>query len=125
MLLIREQQMAVLEQDIRRRIKLAAVDKLRAAPPQPGVVLPDDAALQALLDRAELRIDRYRGNFHFDAHRYVLLMLEFGDGFDAEPWAVQILEDPEIPGPSKLDVLDIHAVDRRGLRSGPSGRPGN
>jgi len=117
MLVIRKQQVQAFENEVRDRIKAQAMGALRNAALRgalpSAIVLPPDAPLRALFDRAEPRIDRYFGDFRRDAGRFVLLMLEFGEGFDADSWAAQILEDPEIAGPGKLDVLAVHAEDRR------------
>ena len=113
MLTIRTMQLAAFEADLRRRVKARVLADCRARPPD-DVVLPSDEALAALLDQCEKNIDRYDGNFMLDAHRQLLLMIEFGPDFDKNAWARAVFEDPDIPGTSKLDVLDVHAAPRRG-----------
>lgn len=115
-LIIRGAQLEVMEADIRRRIKTDAIAGLRRTPPR--VKLPDDNVLHALLDVAEREIGEYRGNFARDAERYLRLMLELGSGFRHERWASDVIEDPDIPGISTLDVLLIHAAHRRASGSG-------
>jgi hypothetical protein len=110
-LILRRQQIAAFEADIRRRLKERVLAELRVAPPA-GAALPDEAALRALLDRCERQIDRYDGYFSRDARRYLFLALELGEEFAGEDWARAVFEDPEIPGPSKLDVLEVHAAAR-------------
>ena len=113
MLTIRHAQLQALELDMRRRTKQRLVAELRAAsrPPQPA--LPSDEELQALLDRCEARIDRYDGHFGDDAPRHLCLSLALGEDWPDQPWARTVFDDPDIPGTSKLDVIDVHRAARR------------
>jgi hypothetical protein len=112
MLTIRSAQLQVFEADVRHRVKRSLLADLSASLP-PFVTLPSGHALAALLDQCEDSIDRYDGNFMRDARGHLLLALEFGADFETEGWARSVLDDPEIPGTSKLDVLKIHAAQHR------------
>lgn len=116
MLTIRHAQLLALEADVRQRIKQRLVAELRAewlATPPAGAALPADDELQALLDRCEARIDSYDGHVGDDAPRHLRLSLEFGENWPDQPWASPVFDDAEIPGTSKLDVIQVLAAARR------------
>lgn len=115
MLTIRHAQLLALEADVRQRLKQRLVTDLRAewrAAPPPGTALPADDELHALLDRCEARIDRYDGHFGDDALRHLRLSLAYGEDWPDQPWASPVFDDPEIPGASKLDVVQVLAAAR-------------
>lgn len=116
MWLIRGAQMEALEKDMRRRIKQKVLTELRVERPEDCERLGEDN-MRTYIARAEDYIDRYGGDLAMDLRRYVLLMLDFGENFQTdEGWAAEVFDDADIPGTSKLDVLEIYAVDRRAIK---------
>jgi hypothetical protein len=112
MLSIRAQQFDALENDMRRRLKQRALSELRRQRSE-AIAALGRATLSQWLDRAEQRIDEFAGVLTRDLTRYALLMVDFGPRFQVEqPWAVEIFQDPDIPGGSKLDVLEVEARDK-------------
>lgn len=97
---------------MRHRLKLRALSDLSRLRPEAGVSL-GRATLSRWLNQAEQRIDEYEGILARDLTRYALFMVDFGPEFQFDqPWAVAVFTDTDIPGDSKLDVLEVEARDR-------------
>lgn len=116
MLRIRREQLEIFENDMRRRIKRTVLKDLQAERPEEFRKLGEER-LRELVERAEDHIDRYAGYLESDLHRYVLLMLDFGENFQTdEAWAAEVFDDSDIPAESKMDVLEVYAADRLALK---------
>ena len=104
--------MDLFEQDMRRRIRQKTFDKLKLNRAD-DLPMCQEEIISQYIDQAIRQIDLYDGVLTDDLYRYVVMMLDFGSDFYAEKWAAEVFEDPEIPGRSKLDVLDVYAKARK------------
>lgn len=114
MLVIRREQMELFEGAMRRRLRSDALAELQAKRPRLAQQLGAEALSQWVIE-AERRIDEFDGILNRDLKRYGLLMADFGRDFQSRhAWAAAVIADPEVPGPSKLDVLEVDAAAARG-----------
>jgi hypothetical protein len=113
MLKLRKEQGEALEEDMRRRIRQSAMNRVRQERPDDFRKL-GESRLSELIRLAESRIDGFDGDLFMDLQRYLYLMLEFGSGFSEEKdWAIDVLHDSDIPGSGKVDVLEVYAMQQR------------
>ena len=110
MLVIRAQQMRVLEQVQRDEFIERVSAHVRACYRE----LPEsEPALRALIEHAIARADQYEIRQADDVRRYVECCLRFGKDFDQTPstaWAAAILNTRAFDGTTKMDRIDAYEL---------------
>ncbi len=112
MLMIRADQMEVLDQYMLKKYEDLVLANLKNGYPEEYNALGEDGVRDKIHYGIE-RARRYDIEIEADVSRYIDLMFRFGWDFDTDrnlPWAASILQDESLEaGFVKLDLLDAEA----------------
>jgi hypothetical protein len=111
---IHKDQMAVFEQEAMRRFECRTARYIEEVYPQPWKYLGEQQ-ISIAIRYGLARAMRYGLSLEQNALYYIDVMFMLGSGFDEDPqypWAVEILEDPEVPDETlRAELLYDSAVE--------------
>lgn len=108
MLKIRQEQIDALGVGVERRFKRQMCAQLRAEHARETVSL-DEKKLTGLVDQGVAKAKFYKIDVKRDVADYLVILLRYGVNFEQRPehsWALEILDDPDMEGGTKILQLE-------------------
>ena len=109
MLLVRVQQLQVLEQTVRRRFEEDMAQHVRTRFPGAAFTKDDRSLRKFVLE--SIQIARGFGvDLEYDLRRFIEFRAEYGEDFPRLAWASEILHDKSLSGCGKMERIDDYSL---------------
>ena len=109
MLVIRPEQMRILQQSQLRQFEESMAAHLKKRFPE-SVLTADANRLNATISEG-LRVAKTFGILdRVDIRRFLECTVEYGADFHKRPWAAKILRDPTLSGCGKMEQIDAYSL---------------
>jgi hypothetical protein len=109
MLVIRQEQLRVLQQDQKRRFEQELAADLRRRFPQSLTVADPEQLRSFVHDGVSMALSCGMVN-RYDIGRFLQFRAEYGADFHQQPWAARILNDPTLSGSGKIEQIDDYSL---------------